>query len=784
MENFFLYLIKSAGLLLVFLAFYHLLLKSDTSFRNNRFFLLGGILASAVLPAIYFTRKVIVDAVVPDFSLNETNLPAAQFIIEEPLLSEYQILLAIYLGGVAVMLGRMLMQLFSLKKIISNGKFSVKNGFKHVHISDKIAPFSFLNYIVYNPSLYSSSELENILKHETVHVTQWHSIDVFLANINLIYQWFNPFAWRYLKTLQQNLEYIADREAVKEASCKKEYQKTLVKISVENFNPALTNSFYQSFIKKRIVMLNNNSISKNQTLKTALIFPVLLILMLSFNIKTEAQVKIKNENISEITTKRVSGAISKESEESSLNFIKKIFEKENIQIDFEKVQRSPEGFITAISINILNRNTNTSGNFSKNDPNGISTFLIYFEDGETGFADISASVKKGKSAGDVLSKVGKDALYIINNEEYSTEQLNGKTIAMDSFVLIDAENAKSKYGDKARDGVIFISDGKIIEDLTSELKEIDKQDKKVTKTFLQVKKGEKPHIWEVSNNPEENSAESRTRVSVSSNASAINIDEGTPVYILNGKVVERTTINSLNEDNIKEIRVVKGDSAISAYGNAARNGVILITTKPSKLKTSINNVKFIPEDKEEKEDLVNDYRSGKKKILVILNGKEQPKTFNLNSIDPDNIKTINVQKGEDVIKEYGKDAKDGLIIISTEEVVNPGTTTSNNGEGMQFNPSKVKTISITGESDDILATQLGTRMNPANVIYFPQEEKPLVIVDGEQKDSDFDMNSINPEIIESVNILKGDNATEEYGKKGKNGVILIRTKKGKKNNEK
>lgn len=784
MENFFLYLIKSAGLLLVFLAFYHLLLKSDTSFRNNRFFLLGGILASAVLPAIYFTRKVIVDAVVPDFSLNETNLPAAQFIIEEPVLSGYQILLAIYLGGVAVMLGRMLMQLFSLKKIISNGKFSVKNGFKHVHISDKIAPFSFLNYIVYNPSLYSSSELENILKHETVHVTQWHTIDVFLANINLIYQWFNPFAWRYLKTLQQNLEYIADREAVKEASCKKEYQKTLVKISVENFNPALTNSFYQSFIKKRIVMLNKNSISKNQTLKTALIFPVLLTLMLSFNIKTEAQVKIKNENTSEITTKRVSGTISKESEESSLNFIKKIFEKENIQIDFEKVQRSPEGFITAISINILNRNTNTSGNFSKNDPNGISTFIIYVEDGETGFADISASVKKGKSAGDVLSKVGKDALYIINNEEYSTEQLNGKTIAMDSFVFIDAENAKSKYGDKARDGVIFISDGKIIEDLTSELKEIDKQDKKVTKTFLQVKKGEKPHIWEVSNNPEENSAESRTRVSVSSNASAINIDEGTPVYILNGKVVERTTVNSLNEDNIKEIRVVKGDSAISAYGNAARDGVILITTKPSKLKTSINNVKFIPEDKEEKEDLVNDYRSGKKKILVILNGKEQPKTFNLNSIDPDNIKTINVQKGEDVIKEYGKDAKDGLIIISTEEVVNPGTTTSNNGEGMQFNPSKVKTISITGESDDILATQLGTRRNPANVIYFPQEEKPLVIVDGEQKDSDFDMNSINPEIIESVNILKGDNATEEYGKKGKNGVILIRTKKGKKNNEK
>ncbi len=41
------------------------------------------------------------------------------------------------------------------------------------------------------------------------------------------------------------------------------------------------------------------------------------------------------------------------------------------------------------------------------------------------------------------------------------------------------------------------------------------------------------------------------------------------------------------------------------------------------------------------------------------------------------------------------------------------------------------------------------------------------------------MESISPEEIESINVLKGENAIKKYGEKGKDGVIIINTKKQK-----
>ena len=56
------------------------------------------------------------------------------------------------------------------------------------------------------------------------------------------------------------------------------------------------------------------------------------------------------------------------------------------------------------------------------------------------------------------------------------------------------------------------------------------------------------------------------------------------------------------------------------------------------------------------------------------------------------------------------------------------------------------------------------------------DDKPLMIVDGKELGSDAKLEDINPSTIKSVEVLKGDKATETYGDKGKNGVILITTK--------
>lgn len=59
------------------------------------------------------------------------------------------------------------------------------------------------------------------------------------------------------------------------------------------------------------------------------------------------------------------------------------------------------------------------------------------------------------------------------------------------------------------------------------------------------------------------------------------------------------------------------------------------------------------------------------------------------------------------------------------------------------------------------------------------DNEPLYVIDGFIVGTDFDLNTINPNDIESLEILKDATAISIYGTRGANGVILITTKSGK-----
>ena len=62
-----------------------------------------------------------------------------------------------------------------------------------------------------------------------------------------------------------------------------------------------------------------------------------------------------------------------------------------------------------------------------------------------------------------------------------------------------------------------------------------------------------------------------------------------------------------------------------------------------------------------------------------------------------------------------------------------------------------------------------------------QPTKPLYLVDGVEVS---DLNSIAPKDIESIHVLKNDEAVSTYGERGKNGVVKVVTKHGKKSEDK
>ena len=56
------------------------------------------------------------------------------------------------------------------------------------------------------------------------------------------------------------------------------------------------------------------------------------------------------------------------------------------------------------------------------------------------------------------------------------------------------------------------------------------------------------------------------------------------------------------------------------------------------------------------------------------------------------------------------------------------------------------------------------------------KKAPLIVIDGEQKAAGFDLQSINPDQIERIDVLKDQAATVKFGEKGVNGVIMIKMK--------
>lgn len=287
-----LYLLKSAALISLFYLVYILLLKKDTFFTAHRVFLLFGMAVASLLPLLSieytsFIHNSPLPLVIQD------NLPypihpiTAQITtLTQPTFNfDYiQILTIIYLIGVTVMIVRFLSQLLALRALIKSGFKVVQGRYTLVEATAPITPFSFFNYIVYNPSHQKPSDLKIILSHERVHSRQLHSLDVVLAQIMIIVQWCNPIAWLYKKVLEENIEYIADFITVKKLPSKKEYQWAMLRAS-SPLQPPLTLNFYQSFIKKRIIMLNTPTSRKRNLWKIGIVLPFLALFMYSFTMK-------------------------------------------------------------------------------------------------------------------------------------------------------------------------------------------------------------------------------------------------------------------------------------------------------------------------------------------------------------------------------------------------------------------------------------------------------------------------------------------------------------------
>ncbi|UMB60439.1 hypothetical protein MHL31_15325 [Lutibacter sp. A80] len=645
------YLLKASGLITILFIFYNVFLKKETFYKSIRHYFLIGILCSLAIPFIEI--PVYIEQAVTNF--NTTNLVTNVNITttsEGETFNWISILPLIYTVGVVFFTGKFLIQIVSLFYLIYKNEISKQNNFYFIKTNRNITPFSFFNYIVYNPNNYNQQELEQIITHEKAHVNQLHTLDTILTHLVVILLWFNPFVWLYKKIVLQNLEFLADKQAIETSKNTELYQLTLLKTSGNNYYTALTNNFYNSLIKKRIMMLHKTPSKKLNQWKYSLLIPVIIAFIATFNTKTIAQEK-KLTEIENIDKLEVKLKLDKDTDNETLKEEAAFFKKQfDADISFKNIKRNSNNEITGIKI--TSKYNSNSTVFIRKSDEPISPILITYNSeidkiniGDASNEDPESDYSKNIKIHEKHKKIH-EKIKITNN--LNTSKINNDTLIVENnkFIInkIDDNNIEvevTETEDSDKKNTVKVTNAIFISDEGEETKiDLDK-----------INASENTYVIE-----SDDAKGHKIKTYTTNNESSIINEKEKPLVFVNGKETSYENIEKISPENIKSISVLKDDSAIKKYGEKAKKGVIEITTKEN-YSVTINV--------DEKEISTNLNRiTDDNKPLVLVNGKEIS-TEEMKNLDPDTIKSMNVIKNQNTIKKYGEKGKNGVIEITLKE---------------------------------------------------------------------------------------------------------------------
>jgi len=326
------YIINVALILAACLCFYKLLLRRETFYKVNRYMLIVCLCISFALPLLQVPQQF---SLRPKETVTEqkavdnrqsaigneqsatgktdataiTSNPPAKVtpadntqILPAPTKFSFAKLMTwlswIYWFGVIVFAVSFLFQLVLLiyrayrSPVIIDGKYRI------VEVSGDKAPCSFGNNILINPEKYEWETYNQIILHEKIHIRENHTADILIAELLLIFQWFNPFAWIYRREIESNLEFLTDDQLMQKKQVdKKSYQLSLVQVSAPHFPLSLTTNYNQSILKKRIAMMNTKRSNLHTAWKYFFLLPVLAFLACLLNepVAHGQNTKSKNE---------------------------------------------------------------------------------------------------------------------------------------------------------------------------------------------------------------------------------------------------------------------------------------------------------------------------------------------------------------------------------------------------------------------------------------------------------------------------------------------------------
>ncbi|MDB5089888.1 MAG: hypothetical protein JWR09_3882 [Mucilaginibacter sp.] len=294
MPALFVFLFKVNIALLLFCAGYYLVLRHLTFYTLNRIYLVAAIIFATIYPKINLSGFLEHhQQIAKPMQVIVLNWQAPAKALIKPIAQPNYWLWAevVLWTGVVLFALRLLVQLYSLYKLYRSSTAATIHNHDVRVINSDTGPFSFWKSIYINPAKHEPSDLRSILLHEQIHVSEWHTLDVLLAELSTIFYWFNPGVWLMKKAVRENIEFITDRKILKNGTDSKQYQYSLVNVSFSAASQGIVNHFNISTIKKRIIMMNAKRSSKFNLTRYAFLVPAVVALLLVFSISKAALVK-------------------------------------------------------------------------------------------------------------------------------------------------------------------------------------------------------------------------------------------------------------------------------------------------------------------------------------------------------------------------------------------------------------------------------------------------------------------------------------------------------------